>query len=82
MSLIGAKQALAWGKGSLQGMRYSRLKTDLFSREREGLREIGKNMTVGAGTKPDRDGSKPDWETEQNRILAIGWRNWLVLMDL
>ena len=37
---------------------------------------------VGAGTKPDRDGSKPDWETEQNRILAIGWRNWLVLMDL
>jgi hypothetical protein len=26
-------------------------------------------FAVGAGTKPDRDGSKPDSETEQNRIL-------------
>ncbi len=26
---------------------------------------------VGAGTKPDRDGSKPDRETEQNRISVL-----------
>jgi hypothetical protein len=32
-------------------------------------------FSVGAGTKPDRDGSKPDWETEQNRILAGGGCN-------
>ena len=32
-------------------------------------------VIVGAGTKPDRDGSKPDWETEQNRISSVRGRS-------
>ena len=39
--------------------------------------ENAANSAVGAGTKPDRDGSKPDWETVQNRISSgrdrSGW---------
>ena len=58
---------------------------DSSSKARSIAGEI-RNSPVHPGmsgpVKPDRDGSKPDWETEQNRILAIGWRNWLVLMDL
>lgn len=35
-------------------------------------------LNVGVGTKPDRDGLKPDRETEKNRI-SISWScNWLV----
>ena len=30
-----------------------------------------RQIAVGAGTKPDRDGSKPDWQTEQKRILVL-----------
>ena len=37
------------------------------------------DFTVGAGTKPDRDGSKPDRETEQNRISVLWQCNWLVI---
>ena len=32
--------------------------------------EVGSvDFSVGAGAKPDRDGAKPDTETEQNQTL-------------
>ena len=32
---------------------------------------LQENVSVGAGSKPDRDGTKPDRETEQNRISVL-----------